>query len=114
MRLVEFLLDRTALHAPRADWLRRAVQLLHHPDDARTVGEQADRRDRARELKRAEQCGFLEVTLTGVHLGAYGQDLTPRATLGALLEAAIGGTDSVLLRLEFARAHGRARDACRS
>ena len=44
---VEFLLDRTALHAARADWLRRAVQLLHHPDDPRTVGEQADRRDRA-------------------------------------------------------------------
>jgi threonylcarbamoyladenosine tRNA methylthiotransferase MtaB len=52
-----------------------------------------------RELQRAEQCGFLEVTLTGVHLGAYGQDLTPRATLGALLEAAIGGTDHVMLRL---------------
>jgi len=52
-----------------------------------------------RELKRAEQCGFLEVTLTGVHLGAYGQDLTPRATLRTLLDAAIGGTDNVLLRL---------------
>ena len=43
---VEFLLDRTALHAPRADWLRRAVQLLHHPVDPRPVGEQTDRRDR--------------------------------------------------------------------
>ncbi len=29
-----------------------------------------------------------EVVLTGVHLGAYGQDLTPRRTLQALLEAA--------------------------
>ena len=31
------------------------------------------------ELSRAESSGFLEVTLTGVHLGAYGRDLDPPA-----------------------------------
>ena len=33
-----------------------------------------------------KQAGFHEVVLTGVHLGAYGLDLSPQASLAALLE----------------------------
>ena len=55
--------------------------------------------DVVRELQLAEACGFREVTLTGVHLGAYGHDLTPRESLGAMLTAAISRTDEILLRL---------------
>ncbi len=51
------------------------------------------------ELARAESSGFLEVTLTGVHLGAYGRDTNPSASLSEMLDAAIGGTDRILIRL---------------
>jgi threonylcarbamoyladenosine tRNA methylthiotransferase MtaB len=55
--------------------------------------------DVVRELRRAEDSGFLEATLTGVHLGAYGMDLGPRHSLADLLNAAIDGTTNILLRL---------------
>ncbi len=51
------------------------------------------------DLRRADASGFREVTLTGVHLGAYGRDLTPARTLGDLLDAAVSATDRLLLRL---------------
>jgi hypothetical protein len=34
--------------------------------------------------------GFREVALTGVHLGSYGRDLEPPATLTTLLQAIVG------------------------
>jgi threonylcarbamoyladenosine tRNA methylthiotransferase MtaB len=40
-----------------------------------------------REIARAAAAGFKEVTLTGVHLGSYGRDLTPASSLLALLRA---------------------------
>jgi threonylcarbamoyladenosine tRNA methylthiotransferase MtaB len=39
------------------------------------------------EVARVEAAGFHEIALTGVHLGAYGRDLTPASSLGALLTA---------------------------
>jgi threonylcarbamoyladenosine tRNA methylthiotransferase MtaB len=51
------------------------------------------------DLRRAEASGFREVTLTGVHLGAYGRDLDPPATLPQLLDEAVGATDALLIRL---------------
>jgi threonylcarbamoyladenosine tRNA methylthiotransferase MtaB len=51
------------------------------------------------ELQRAEASGFLEVTLTGVHIGAYGRDLEPSATLADLLETAVERTRHLLIRL---------------
>ncbi len=100
------------VHAPRADWLRRAVQLLHHPDDARPVGEQADRRDRARaaaggavRLSRGHADGRAPRCLrAGPHAArdaghvARGRDRRDGQRAAAP---------------RFARAHGRARDACR-
>ena len=95
---VEFLLDRTAFTLRVQTGCEEQCSYCIIPTTrGRSVSKPID--EIVRELKRAEQCGFLEVTLTGVHLGAYGEDLTPRATLGTLLEAAIGGTDNVLLRL---------------
>jgi len=43
--------------------------------------------DLVRETARVAAAGFKEVTLTGVHLGSYGRDLTPASSLLALLRA---------------------------
>jgi threonylcarbamoyladenosine tRNA methylthiotransferase MtaB len=43
--------------------------------------------DLVREIARVAAAGFKEVTLTGVHLGSYGRDLTPSSSLLALLRA---------------------------
>ena len=51
------------------------------------------------ELRRVEAAGYREVTLTGVHLGAYGRDLSPPSSLVALLRGAIDGTRGLLFRL---------------
>jgi threonylcarbamoyladenosine tRNA methylthiotransferase MtaB len=40
-----------------------------------------------REIERVAAAGFKEIALTGVHLGSYGRDLSPRSSLLALLEA---------------------------
>jgi len=40
-----------------------------------------------REVSDAGSTGFKEVTLTGVHLGAYGRDLGPQASLAGLVRA---------------------------
>lgn len=40
------------------------------------------------EIERITDAGFKEVALTGVHLGSYGRDLTPSASLADLLESA--------------------------
>jgi threonylcarbamoyladenosine tRNA methylthiotransferase MtaB len=39
------------------------------------------------EIARVADAGFKEVTITGVHLGSYGRDLEPRASLYELLRA---------------------------
>jgi threonylcarbamoyladenosine tRNA methylthiotransferase MtaB len=41
--------------------------------------------DVLRSIRQLASDGFHEVVLTGIHLGAYGRDLTPPATLSALL-----------------------------
>jgi threonylcarbamoyladenosine tRNA methylthiotransferase MtaB len=43
--------------------------------------------DVIREVARVEAAGFKEIALTGVHLGSYGRDLTPRSSLIDLLRA---------------------------
>ena len=40
-----------------------------------------------REIERAACAGFKEIALTGVHLGSYGRDLSPRTSLCELLSA---------------------------
>ena len=51
------------------------------------------------ELDRAVDAGYQEAALTGVHLGSYGRDLTPPASLPDLLEALDRHPSSVLVRL---------------
>src|SRR5207245_332862 len=41
--------------------------------------------DVLREVDRVAAAGFKEIALTGVHLGSYGRDLTPRSSLIDLL-----------------------------
>ena len=43
--------------------------------------------DVSREVQRVAAAGFKEIALTGVHLGSYGRDLTPRSSLVDLLRA---------------------------
>ncbi|HEV3139386.1 MAG TPA: MiaB/RimO family radical SAM methylthiotransferase [Vicinamibacterales bacterium] len=40
-----------------------------------------------REVDRVAAAGFKEIALTGVHLGSYGRDLTPRSSLAQLLHS---------------------------
>ncbi|EAT15363.1 tRNA (N(6)-L-threonylcarbamoyladenosine(37)-C(2))-methylthiotransferase MtaB [Desulfuromonas acetoxidans] len=43
--------------------------------------------------------GYREVVLTGIHIGNYGQDLTPQCTLTDLLNALLTQTDGCRIRL---------------
>lgn len=43
--------------------------------------------------------GFQEVVLTGIHLGSYGQDLTPPTSLTALLSQLVHGTNMPRIRI---------------
>ena len=54
-----------------------------------------------RDVERVVSAGFKEVVLTGVHLGSYGRDLTPRSSLIELLKALIAGRskDRVFFRI---------------
>lgn len=51
------------------------------------------------EVERIAACGFKEIALTGVHLGSYGRDLTPRASLLDLLRALDRGPSGVVYRV---------------
>ena len=51
------------------------------------------------EVDRAVDAGYRELALTGVHLGSYGRDLTPRAALLDLLQALDRHPSTVLVRL---------------
>jgi threonylcarbamoyladenosine tRNA methylthiotransferase MtaB len=56
------------------------------------------------EIDRVADSGFKEIALTGVHLGSYGRDLTPAASLLALLrmiEARFGSTREHPRRVVF-------------
>ncbi len=55
--------------------------------------------DLVREISRVAAAGFKEVTLTGVHLGSYGRDLTPPSSLLALLRALDGIEGDVTFRI---------------
>jgi len=52
-----------------------------------------------RDIEHACAAGYREITLTGVHLGAYGRDLVPRRTLEELLGAVSTTTSDVIFRL---------------
>jgi threonylcarbamoyladenosine tRNA methylthiotransferase MtaB len=51
------------------------------------------------EIRRVADAGFKEVTLTGVHLGSYGRDLTPASSLYELLRALDGVPGDVRFRV---------------
>jgi len=52
-----------------------------------------------REVQRIAASGFREIALTGVHLGSYGRDLTPRTSLCELLEALLRLDADVTFRI---------------
>jgi threonylcarbamoyladenosine tRNA methylthiotransferase MtaB len=52
-----------------------------------------------KEVERAGASGFKEVALTGVHLGSYGRDLTPRTSLVELLRALDACAADVVFRV---------------
>ena len=52
-----------------------------------------------REVERIAAAGFKEVALTGVHLGSYGRDLQPRASLVDLLHALAASPRDVVFRI---------------
>jgi threonylcarbamoyladenosine tRNA methylthiotransferase MtaB len=52
-----------------------------------------------RDVDRAVRAGYKEIALTGVHLGSYGRDLSPRSSLLTLLEHLDGRPEDVLFRV---------------
>ena len=56
-------------------------------------------RDLMREVERVTAAGFKEIALTGVHLGSYGRDLIPTASLIELLRALPTAAENVLFRI---------------
>src|SRR5204863_1352016 len=52
-----------------------------------------------REVERIAASGFREIALTGVHLGSYGRDLTPSASLFDLLRALDASPPDVTFRV---------------
>ncbi len=52
----------------------------------------------AAEIARVAAAGFKEIALTGVHLGSYGTDLTPRASLRDLLASVTAEAESLRSR----------------
>lgn len=55
--------------------------------------------DVVREVEDAARAGFKETALTGVHLGSYGRDLCPPASLAALLRRLAGSPADVTFRI---------------
>jgi len=55
--------------------------------------------DVVREVERVAAAGFKEIALTGVHLGSYGRDLSPSATLLDLLRALDAVNGDVTFRI---------------
>ena len=51
------------------------------------------------EVRQLASSGYKEIVLTGIHLGGYGQDLSPRIDLTALVEMIAGGGSVERLRL---------------
>jgi threonylcarbamoyladenosine tRNA methylthiotransferase MtaB len=56
-------------------------------------------------IRRLHTAGFPEVVLTGIHLGTYGRDLTPRATLATLCDAIAALPDAPRVRLSSLDPH---------
>jgi threonylcarbamoyladenosine tRNA methylthiotransferase MtaB len=52
-----------------------------------------------REVERIAAAGFREIAITGVHLGSYGRDLTPRTSLADLLRSLTTVRADVLFRI---------------
>jgi threonylcarbamoyladenosine tRNA methylthiotransferase MtaB len=55
--------------------------------------------DLLKETARVAAAGFKEIALTGVHLGSYGRDLSPRSSLFELLTALVRMREDVLFRI---------------
>lgn len=51
------------------------------------------------EIKKYEAAGYREIILTGIHLGTYGLDLTPRVALASLVRSLLDATTSLRIRL---------------
>jgi threonylcarbamoyladenosine tRNA methylthiotransferase MtaB len=62
---------------------------------ARGLSRSVAPREVLHQVKLLADAGYAEIVLTGIHLGGYGQDLTPRTDLTALLEMLV---DSSLVR----------------
>ena len=55
--------------------------------------------DVIRQINQLHDAGFLEIVLTGIHLGNFGKDLTPKTDLCALVKTTLGSTAIPRIRL---------------
>jgi threonylcarbamoyladenosine tRNA methylthiotransferase MtaB len=66
---------------------------------ARGLSRSVPAREILKQVRRLADAGYLEIVLTGIHLGSYGHDLRPRLDLAALLEMIIESGLVARLRL---------------
>jgi len=66
---------------------------------ARGLSRSVAPRDVLAEARKLADAGYQEIVLTGIHLGGYGQDLTPRIDLATLVETIAGRALIPRLRL---------------
>ncbi|MBF0457397.1 MAG: tRNA (N(6)-L-threonylcarbamoyladenosine(37)-C(2))-methylthiotransferase MtaB [Nitrospirae bacterium] len=52
-----------------------------------------------REAQAFEEAGFMEIVITGIHIGYYGVDLNPKTELSALIENILINTNNLRIRL---------------
>ncbi|MFH0960548.1 MAG: MiaB/RimO family radical SAM methylthiotransferase, partial [Pseudomonadota bacterium] len=66
---------------------------------ARGPSRSMDLREVVEDVKFLVNAGYSEISLTGIHLGAYGRDLTPKTRLENLIEEILAATSGCRLRL---------------
>jgi threonylcarbamoyladenosine tRNA methylthiotransferase MtaB len=66
---------------------------------ARGVSRSVPRDEILKEIVSLEEMGFAEAVLTGIHIGHYGLDLTPRETISGLVEYILMNTRKIRIRL---------------
>jgi len=66
---------------------------------ARGASRSAGRAEVVHQVQSLVEAGYPEIVLTGIHIGGYGNDLTPRTSLTDLLQHLLADTDVHRLRL---------------
>ena len=87
-----------AAHPEDSGWLQQSLRLLRDSVRSRTQPQPAARRRGVEEVRGLVAAGAKEIVLSGINLGSYGRDLTPRARTCRAGAANPGGNRARALR----------------